>query len=48
MTPTPPCGSPAAKKLGCTCKVSTHNGKQTVFVPLTCPVHSQFYKPKEE
>lgn len=48
MTPSHPCGSPAAKKLGCTCEPpTTNNGKQSVFIPLTCPVHSQFYQPKE-
>jgi hypothetical protein len=45
---TPHCASPEAIALGCTCQVSTHNGKGVVFIPLTCPIHSQFYKSKEE
>lgn len=46
---TPTCGSPAAIKLGCTCNPPTSTaGKQSVFVPLTCPVHSPFYKAKEQ
>lgn len=49
MTPTPPCGSPAAKKLGCTCDTEyMHNGHKAVFVPITCPVHSPFYKQPDE
>jgi hypothetical protein len=50
MTPTPHCGSPAAKGLGCTCPVAHTNdaGKQQQFVPLSCPVHSPFYKQPED
>lgn len=47
MTPSHPCGTPEARKLGCTCDTNyIFNGRKTVFIPLSCPVHSQFYKPK--
>lgn len=46
---TPHCASPEAVALGCTCQVSNRiaGGKEVVFIPLTCSVHSQFYKAKE-
>jgi len=48
MTPSDTtCGSPAARKLGCTCPIPhTKDGKQIAFIPLSCPVHSKFYDPK--
>jgi hypothetical protein len=51
MTLKPTCGSPAAKKLGCTCETGKpfNDGEnQRVFVPLSCPVHSPFYKQPQE
>jgi hypothetical protein len=42
------CGSPAAKKLGCTCPPpEIVDGKQRAFIQLSCPVHSPFHEPKE-
>jgi hypothetical protein len=50
MKPNPLPATPAAKRLGCTCEVTKNaDGHSSLFVPLTCALHSQFYQhPKEE